>query len=217
MEDMPINRHVMKANFVWDLPDLQWGDGAAKNVLAAVVNDWQLSGIWTGATGDAITPTYSYQRDGDDINLTGSPNYGARIVLSGDPGSGCSGDRYRMYDTSVFSGPTYGSLGMESGRNYMNECFQNLWDLSVTRNFTLGGGRTIQFRAEFFNAFNTVVFDDFQDTLQLTNPIDQVIRNPQFIDGQLNQDRLRPRQAGFGAVQGAESLRSVQLQLRFRF
>ena len=218
MEQMPINRHVMKANFVWDLPDVAWGESMGQRVLAALVNDWQVSGIWTGATGDSITPSFSYQRNGSSLNLTGSPNYPARIVLSGDPGSGCSGNRYRMYDTSVFSGPGYGSLGLESGQNYMNECFQNLWDMAVSRNFQLGGGRSIQVRAEMFNAFNAVIYDDFQDTLQLVSPTDPRIRNAQFLeDGSLDPDRLTPRQAGFGAVQGAEALRSVQLQVRFRF
>jgi hypothetical protein len=107
---------------------------------------------------------------------------------------------------------------MESGRNYMNECFQNLWDLAVSRNFQLGGGRTIQVRAEMFNAFNAVIFDDFQDQLQLVSPTDPRIRNAQFDEnGNLDQNRLTPRNAGFGAVQGAENLRSVQVQVRFRF
>ena len=213
-ENQGLQRHIMKANFVWDLPDVRAGG----RVLGAVLNDWQLSGIWTGATGDPFAPTFSYQSGGTALNLTGSPDYNARIVLSGDPGSGCSGNQYRMYNTSVFSGPSYGSVGLESGRNIMNECFQNLWDMAVSRNFQLGGGRTIQVRAEMFNAFNAVIYDDFEDTLQLVSPTNQTIRNPQFnADGTLNQDRLKPNNAGFGAAQGAENMRSVQLQVRFRF
>ena len=47
--------HIMKANFVWDLPDLRERP-ALRKALGLIVNDWQLSGIWTGATG---TPTPS--------------------------------------------------------------------------------------------------------------------------------------------------------------
>ena len=123
-----------------------------------------------------------------------------------------------MYNTAAFAGPTYGSLSLESGRNYMNECFINIWDLAISRNFPLGGGRNIQVRADLFNAFNTVVYDDFQDTLQLVSPTNQTVRNSQFNDdGTINEDRLIPRNAGFGAVQGAMNMRSVQLQLRFQF
>ena len=51
------------------------------------------------------------------MNLTGSPNYLARIVLNGDPGSGCSSNQYKQFNTAAFSGPTYHSIGAESGAN----------------------------------------------------------------------------------------------------
>ena len=47
------NRHTFKGNFVWDLPDMSGGSGA-KNVLPKIVNDWQLSGVWTASTGTAL-------------------------------------------------------------------------------------------------------------------------------------------------------------------
>ena len=50
-----LNRHVMKGNFVWDMPDLH-ADGTALKVTGWIVNDWQLSGVWTGST-DGTTPT----------------------------------------------------------------------------------------------------------------------------------------------------------------
>jgi hypothetical protein len=54
--------------------------------------------------------------------------------------------------------------------------------------------------------------------LQLNSPSDPTIRNAQYnADGSLNQSRLQPRNAGFGAATGAAALRSLQLQLRFRF
>jgi hypothetical protein len=69
-----------------------------------------------------------------------------------------------------------------------------------------------------FNAFNAVVYNAEVTQLQLTNPVDQVIRNAQYnADGTLSQARLQPRNAGFGAATGAQAMRSVQLQLRFQF
>ena len=53
--------HTMKGNFVWDLPDLKSADGALR-VIGLVVNDWQLSGIWTAATGGAYTVGFNYQQ-----------------------------------------------------------------------------------------------------------------------------------------------------------
>src|SRR6185503_1456550 len=42
--------HLLKANFVWDLPDLK-SDQTAWRAVGLVINDWQLSGIWSAATG----------------------------------------------------------------------------------------------------------------------------------------------------------------------
>src|SRR5690606_6880829 len=102
MEDPGLRRHVFRANFTWAVPGVNRGSNAARNVLAAVTSDWQLSGVWTGGSGARYTPTFQYQSNGANVNLTGSPDYPARIVVNGDPGSGCSGDRYRMFDTSAF-------------------------------------------------------------------------------------------------------------------
>ena len=40
--------HLLRANFVWDLPDLR-GDGGVMQTIGFVLNDWQLSGIWSAA------------------------------------------------------------------------------------------------------------------------------------------------------------------------
>ena len=57
-----------------------------------IANDWQLAGIWTAATGSAYAVGYSYNNGGGNVNLTGSPDYGGRIRIVGDTGSGCSDD-----------------------------------------------------------------------------------------------------------------------------
>src|SRR5207237_6474359 len=40
-------RHLLRANFVWDLPDLRSEQPALK-VVGRVINDWQVSGIYSG-------------------------------------------------------------------------------------------------------------------------------------------------------------------------
>src|SRR5256885_3970743 len=42
--------HVMRAQFVWNLPALSSSAGASR-MVGYLVNDWSLSGIWSGATG----------------------------------------------------------------------------------------------------------------------------------------------------------------------
>jgi hypothetical protein len=152
------------------------------------------------------------------VNLTGSPSYAARIRVLGDPGSGCSDDQYSQFNTAAFAGPTYNSLGLESGSNLLAGCFEKAMDLSIARNIRLGGGRQIQLRVDMFNAFNWVSITGRQNQLQLNSPTDLTIRNNQFLaDGSLNPARLTPRDAGYGAATGAADMRTVQLQLRFQF
>ena len=209
--------HVIRGQFVWDLPNMA-SESMAGKVLSAVANDWQVSGVYTGTSGSGFDATYSYQSGGSNVNLTGSPSYPARIRVVGDPGSGCSNDQYAQFNTAAFAGPTYGSLGLESGSNLMRGCFQSITDLSIARNIRLGGSRSAQFRVDLFNAFNTIVISNRVNQLQLTNPTAQAIRNNQYLaDGSLNPARLTPRTAGFGAATAALSMRAVQVQLRLRF
>ena len=72
--------------------------------------------------------------------------------------------------------------------------------------------------ADIFNAFNAVVITGRNTNAQFNNPTSMTLVNNQFnADGTLNQTRLTPRNAGFGAATGAYALRNIQLQARFQF
>jgi hypothetical protein len=210
--------HIMKANFVWDLPDYT-GEGALARTVGAIVSDWQLAGIWTGATGNAYSVGFSYQNGGSNVNLTGSPDYGARVRIVGDPGDGCSGDVYRQFNTAAFEGPLPGSVGLESGNNYLRGCFSSVLDLSIARNIEVGGGRAVQLRVDMFNAPNQARITGRNTTLNLSSPSDPV--TPQNLpfddDGQLVESRSRPRGAGFGVANNYQAARTIQAQIRFSF
>jgi hypothetical protein len=66
--------HFMRANFVWDMPDLHQTQGIGR-ALGHSANDWQLSGLWNGSTSAAYTIGYSYQNGAGPVNLTGSPDF----------------------------------------------------------------------------------------------------------------------------------------------
>jgi hypothetical protein len=216
MKNQGLQRHIVKANFIWDMPD--WHTTGNGRLLAAVINDWQLSGIFTGGSGARYDVTYQYQNNGANVNLTGSPDYAARVVINGDTGTGCSSDRFKQFNTQSFSGPLPGSLGLESGRNYLVGCADHTTDLAIARNLRIGGNRSAQIRVEMYNALNVVVYNARQTQLQLVSPTNQAIRNSQFLaDGSVDPNRLKTTSAGFGAVTGAQPLRTVQVQLRFSF
>ena len=83
-------RNYFNANAVWDIPGVT-GRGA---FVRHLTRDWQVSSVLTVASGAAYTPSYSYQNNGDNVNITGSPDWAGKMVIL-DPsalGSGCSGN-----------------------------------------------------------------------------------------------------------------------------
>jgi hypothetical protein len=218
LSNVGLRRHLIKGNFVWDLPNVNASSRAGR-VLAAVANGWQVSTVFTGGSGAPYDVTYAYQTAGANVNLTGSPSYRARIRTTGDIGSGCSSDQYAQFNATAFAGPTYNSLGDESGANLLNGCWDHTTDMAIARNIRLGGSRQVQFRVDLFNVFNSVVINARSTTLTYNSPATAtVITNNQFnADGSLNQSRLTPATAGGGAATGAQAMRAVQMQLRFMF
>jgi hypothetical protein len=241
-ENLALQRHVIKSYAVWNLPDSPARFGMLGKQL---LSDWQLSAVFTGgsafqpgaiqangaaqgnpaAASNAVGPSngrydlgYTYQNNGGSVNLTGSPDYAARIVYAGDPGSGCSSNQYQQFSTAAVAGPTYGSVGMESGRYLLGGCPDHTVDLAVAKSVRVGGNRSLQFRLDIFNVFNTVIYNDRNTTVIYRSPTDQTIVNSQYLpDGTLDPNRLTPRTAGFGAATNAQPLRNLQLQIRFGF
>ncbi|PYR55894.1 MAG: hypothetical protein DMF91_23250, partial [Acidobacteria bacterium] len=218
--DFVPNRHVLKGHFIWDLPDIH-GGSSARNAIGWLANDWQLSGVWTASTGGAYTVGVSYQggaTGNGNQNITGSPNYGGRVRIVGDPGSGCSSDPYRQFNTAAIAGPLAGSLGLESGADYLRGCFSSAFDMAIARNIRLGGGRQVQLRLDIFNALNEARVTGRNTTLSLASPLDQTVTNLPFdASGNLVASRSQPKNAGVGVANGYQGPRTLQAQIRFSF
>jgi Carboxypeptidase regulatory-like domain len=210
--------HIMRANFIYQPPAMSAGRGALA-VLKHVINDWSVSGIWSGATPQAYIITPQYQANGQNVNLTGSPDYAPRTRVVGDPGSGCSSDPLRQFTAAAFAGPQPGSVGLESGNNYLKGCFISQTDLAIARNIRLGGTRMLQFRVDIFNVFNQSGITARNTTMQMASPASPTaIQNLPFdAAGNVIDTRSRPRGAGFGVATGYQEPRALQMQLRMSF
>ena len=90
------------------------------------------------------------------MNLTGSPDYGARIRVVGDPGAGCSSDVYRQFNTRRSRARSRNSVGLESGNDYLRGASRARWISRIARNIRLAG-RNIQLRIDMFNAPNAAI------------------------------------------------------------
>jgi hypothetical protein len=210
--------HLMRAQFVWTLPRLP-SSSAVGRALGYAVNDWSLSGIWSGATGSAYSVTAAYQNGGGNVNLSGSPDFTPGVRIVGNPGGGCSNDALRQFNTAAFAGPVVGSDGLESGNGYLKGCFVSSTDLAIARIIKLGGSRSVQLRADVFNVFNQSAIIARQTTMNLTSPSDPVTITNLPVDaaGTVIAARAKPNGAGFGVATDYQPARSVQLQARFSF
>src|SRR5262249_30229143 len=68
-------RHFLKGTFLWTVP----GSSTSHAALKLLLNDWQVAGVWSASTGQPYAVTYTYSSGGSNINLTGSPDYAARV------------------------------------------------------------------------------------------------------------------------------------------
>jgi hypothetical protein len=139
--------HVFNLAFVYELP---YKVASAQNkVVAAILGDWQINGIYSAVSGLPFTIT----ADGAQLDMPGNQataNLNGEYKVIGEHGS----DKY-YFDPAPFSQPANGTLG-NTGRNQFRGPGNWNIDFSIFRGFPLGGaGRRLEFRTEFFNLTNT--------------------------------------------------------------
>jgi hypothetical protein len=192
--DIPHNL-VVNANY-----ELPIGQGkrvsSSNHVVDYIIGNWQVNGIVTIRSGQRYSVT---DNNGDPANTgnTGWAGY-EQANLVGDPNSGsCPGGAHIhtqtcWFNTSAFQAPAFGTFGNIRPDGFQAQRYWNA-DFSLFRGFPIGGeGRKLEFRAEAFNLFNTVIF------------------------GTPNGDVSNS--GGFGKVTGtANSPRVFQFGLRFTF
>jgi hypothetical protein len=145
------NPHRFVASYVWALPTL-------KNqhvFLRSVLGGWESSGIITIRNGFPFTVN-----SGSDRSLSGIGADRADIV--GNPN--LPGDRpksewlARYFDPAAFTVAAPGTFG-NAPRSLMRGPGASTFDLSLVRNFPIHDKMRLQFRSEFFNAFNRANFN----------------------------------------------------------
>ena len=174
-----LNRHVMKGNFVWDMPDLHAdgdraeGDRLDRERLAAVRRVDRIDRRHDPDHGRRRRLQHRLQlhqrrRQREHHRLAGLRRPRAhrrrpRQRLQ-------QRTRYKQFNTAAFQGPLTNSTGLESGAGYMHGCFQSLLDLAIARNIHVGGSRNLQLRVEMFNAPNSAIVINRNTTHEAGEP-----------------------------------------------
>jgi hypothetical protein len=207
---MPLNfdrRHSIITTFVWQMPGPQRTDFIGK-----LANDWQLSGVIRRVSGDPYTPTFSIPGI-SAYTMTGTQGLeGARLILVGDPGSGHTDNPYQMFNTAAFKVPSPGSIGLESGLNYLVGPWINSLDLSVSKSIRLPDNRRIELRVDAFNTLNHTQFWQVNSVLTVRSLTDPTPTNLPY-----DANNNLVNRSGFGTVSSTRSPREVQLMARFYF
>jgi len=154
------SRHRLIGTFIYELPfgkDRKFAS-SAPSAVNAIIGGWQLSGIATFMSGQARTAVAGTDRgqignrriqplnqtkDANSDDLTGSIR--EKSIL------------YPYFDVTAFNLQPYGTLGT-GGRGTVRAPGINKWDFSLQKNFLVTEEVNLQFRAEFFNAFNHANF-----------------------------------------------------------
>jgi hypothetical protein len=175
----------VKSSFLYELP-FHSHNAAAQRIIGG----WEVSGIFTARTGTPYT-----------VLTGGSPGNGqntqrANYVEGQSMTTGADRElNGQILNRAAFAIPTAAdpSNGLKLG-NLSKSALAGPpsvnWNLAVHRVFRLAEQKSLQFRGEFFNAFNQVNF---------SSPV-----------GSLNN-------ANFGKIIGAAGGREVQLALKLAF
>jgi hypothetical protein len=199
-------RQMFVFNYVYNLPTPFTHNAASK----AVLGGWQISGVTSFLTGGPYGPGFSVSSGGSNQNITGSYTEGARLRLLNNPMTGLS-DPYRRLDPSAYALPLVGSIGLESGVNYLRGPGINNWDLSLQKEFSIKERVRMQFRCDAFNVWNHTQFNGINASLTASSLTGAFTNIAEYPDGTINNKN------GFGSVSGARDPRILMTMIRIRF
>ncbi len=146
--------HRFVASGMYELP---FGKGqpflSESGIGAAVLGGWRLTAIATVESGAPFT--VNDQTDRANIG----PGPPQRPMCLRDPNLPSDQQTVdRFFDTSAFVPAAFGTFG-NCGRNIVIGPGTKNFDLAATRNFRFSESKSLEFRVETFNLFNTANFD----------------------------------------------------------
>jgi hypothetical protein len=186
-------RHRLIINFLYELPFGPGHNYLGHGILGRVVGGWQISGLSTFQSGHPFD-IYS-ARDSEYTGLSNRPD------LVGDPSIPPGAPRNQTGpEISAFATQPFGRPG-NLGRNVFTGPRYYDTDVNLSKNFAIGERLNLQFRAECYNLFNRIQFE---------NPgVDSDTTASPGTFGQSLSTVTQP--------DGTTSARQIQLALKLRF
>ena len=194
-------RHRLTAYYQWELP---FGHGRAlagnaSGALDKIIGGWTTLGIWSLHTGNYFTPVIDI-----DYSNSGAPQ--SRPDLICNPNNNAPHNINEWVNNSCFALPAQGTYG-NAGRNILLGPRYFNTNLSLLKDFHFNESQYLQFRVEFFDAFNHPNFRGI-DGLTAFAP-------PEVLPGQPQTGKLDVSQVS--VIRNAFAPRQVQFALKFYF
>jgi hypothetical protein len=145
--------HTFVVSYLWQSPSLnQHG-----RLLRSVAGGWQLSGITTAQTGGPLTLFAGTDRSQTGIGFDHANYLGGQVYASGPCANQAPCVSY-LYAAS-FAPPALGSYGNLAKGAIRGPGLFNT-DFAAAKTVSIRESLEVQFRAEFFNAFNRANFNN---------------------------------------------------------
>jgi hypothetical protein len=188
--------------------------GNASGFLNQIIGGWQVAGIVIATTGNWYTPTdistnLSTSDGGGEVASAARPN-----VIGNPNGHPCVPGT--LFNTCAFATNTVVGAFGDAGRNIIQGPGTQNWDISLFKFFPIREQMHLEFRAEFFNAFNHYdpEFDNpgsFNTNIATQHGLDETAADTGCTNGNPNSN------CAFGFAQAAHDPRFIQFALKFYF
>jgi Carboxypeptidase regulatory-like domain/TonB-dependent Receptor Plug Domain len=237
-----INRpHIFVANLIYNLPTFKGSNPFVRTVLGG----WEFASIVQVSSGTSLTPNLNNTgiRYTVPDPQPGNPNQTREVTLQGGitgTGTGVANQRPIRVESepctlqgtkgTYFNPKAWTLVGYKIGETIPKKSTcagpgaKNV-DFSVYKNFSpswlkssfLGEGARIQFRLEFFNAFNTVQFGGGTLPVTFYNGIVRCGANPCSITNNTITSLAGAPDGNFGVAKGTKGGREIQYALKLNF
>jgi hypothetical protein len=185
-ESVLSRRHRLSIGWIWELPFYR----EERGLLGQALGNWQISGIYQAESGQRVDALSFNDANGDFdnagdravLNVNGDLRRGTDVnwvLRSGQivaPGDADPTDVVGYLANDPNAAFVFADVGARStaGRNLLQAPGINNWDISIFKRFQITENHRLEFRAEFFNAFNHpqfVIDDPFAtDFVDVTSP-----------------------------------------------
>lgn len=157
-------RHQVKANFLYQLPFR-----SRRPFVNHLVSRWEVSGIFVARTGTPFT-ILTGRSIGDGQNNQRANVIAGQLRWTDTPRSlyGQAINRSAFAIPNV-ADPITGYVLGNAGKSLLAGPSSFTWNLAAHRNFAFGERAILQFRGEFFNAFNQVNYGNPVNSLASPN------------------------------------------------